>query len=144
MFIASRARSNVRELEGLLIRLVAFSALTGRAIDIEMAKETLRDLIDDRGRSVTVEAIQKVVASHYGIKVTELKSRNNSKHISFPRQVAMYVCKQLTEKSLPALGEYFGGKHHTTVIHAVRKIASMREKDREFDRVIAGFLESFG
>ncbi len=144
MFIASRARSNVRELEGSLIRLVAFSALTGRAIDIEMAKETLRDLIDDRGRSVTVEAIQKVVASHYGIKVTELKSRNNSKHISFPRQVAMYVCKQLTEKSLPALGEYFGGKHHTTVIHAVRKIASMREKDREFDRVIAGFLESFG
>ena len=143
MFIASRVRSNIRELEGSLIRLMAFSSLSGRTIDLEMARDALRDLLDDRGRSVPVEAIQKNVAAHYGIKLTELKSRNNSKHISFPRQVAMYLAKQLTDKSLPALGEYFGGKHHTTVIHAIRKIAAMREKDRDFDRLIAGFLESF-
>jgi chromosomal replication initiator protein len=142
LFIASRVRSNIRELEGSLIRLVAFAALSGRAIDLEMARETLRDLIDDRGRGVGVEAIQKAIASHYGIKLTELKSRNNSKHISFPRQVAMYICKQLTDKSLPALGDVFGGKHHTTVIHAIRKIEAMRGKDRDFDHLIAGFLES--
>jgi len=75
--------------------------------------------------------------------VTEIKSRNNSNHISFPRQVAMYVAKQLTDKSLPALGEHFGGKHHTTVIHAIRKIEAMRQRDREFDALVAGFLESF-
>jgi chromosomal replication initiator protein len=143
LFIASRVRSNIRELEGSLIRLIAFSSLSGRTIDIEMARETLKDLIDDRGRSVTVESIQRLVAAHYRIKVTELKSRNNSKHISFPRQVAMYVAKQLTDKSLPALGEHFGGKHHTTVIHAIRKIEAMRQRDREFDAVVAGFLESF-
>jgi chromosomal replication initiator protein len=143
MFIASRVRSNIRELEGSLIRLMAFSSLSGRTIDLDMARDALRDLLDDRGRSVPVEAIQKNVAAHYGIKLSELKSRNNSKHISFPRQVAMYLAKQLTDKSLPALGEYFGGKHHTTVIHAIRKIAAMREKDRDFDRLIAGFLESF-
>jgi chromosomal replication initiator protein len=143
LFIASRVRSNIRELEGSLIRLIAFSSLSGRTIDIEMARETLKDLIDDRGRSVTVESIQRLVAAHYRIKVTELKSRNNSKHISFPRQVAMYVAKQLTDKSLPALGEQFGGKHHTTVIHAIRKIDAMRQKDREFDGLVAGFLESF-
>jgi chromosomal replication initiator protein len=142
LFIASRVRSNIRELEGSLIRLVAFAALSGRPIDLDMARETLRDLIDDRGRGVGVEAIQKAVAAHYGIKLTELKSRNNSKHIAFPRQVAMYVCKQLTDKSLPALGDLFGGKHHTTVIHAIRKIEAMRAKDRDFDHLIVGFLES--
>ena len=142
LFIASRVRSNIRELEGSLIRLVAFAALSGRSIDLDMARETLKDLIDDRGRGVGVEAIQKAIAAHYGIKVTELKSRNNSKHIAFPRQVAMYVAKQLTDKSLPALGDLFGGKHHTTVIHAIRKIEGMRGKDRDFDQLIAGFLES--
>ena len=142
LFIASRVRSNIRELEGSLIRLVAFAALSGRSIDLDLARETLRDLIDDRGRGVGVEAIQKAIATHYGIKLTELKSRNNSKHISFPRQVAMYICKQLTDKSLPALGDLFGGKHHTTVIHAIRKIEAMRAKDRDFDHLIAGFLES--
>jgi chromosomal replication initiator protein len=143
MFIASRVRSNIRELEGSLIRLQAYSALHKRRIDLEMARESLKDLIDDRARVISVEAIQKSVAAHYGIKIHELKSRNNSKHISFPRQVAMYVAKQLTEKSLPALGEVFGGKHHTTVLHAIRKIEAMRQKDRDFDRLITGFLESF-
>jgi chromosomal replication initiator protein len=143
LFISSRIRSNIRELEGCLIRLIAFACLTGRKIDLEMAKETLKDLIQDRTQTVTVEAIQKYVSNYYHIRVTELKSRNNSKHISFPRQVAMYACKRLTDKSLPAIGAQFGGKHHTTVLHAVRKIEGMRERDREFDGVITSLLESF-
>jgi chromosomal replication initiator protein len=142
-FIAGRVRSNIRELEGSLIRLIAYASLTGRPIDLVMAQDTLKDLMDDRGRTVTLETIQKLVASHFHIKTIELKSRNNSKHISFPRQVAMYLCKRLTDKSLPAIGGAFGGKHHTTVIHAIRKIEAMRERDKEFARVLNGFLESF-
>ena len=83
------------------------------------------------------------MAGHFQIKTMELKSRNNSKHISFPRQVAMYLCKRLTDKSLPAIGSAFGGKHHTTVIHAVRKIEAMRERDKEFARVLSGLQGSF-
>jgi len=142
-FIAGRVRSNIRELEGSLIRLLAYASLTGRPIDLAMAQDTLKDLMDDRARTVTMEAIQKVVASHFHLKPIELKSRNNSKHISFPRQVAMYLCKRLTDKSLPAIGGAFGGKHHTTVIHAIPKIEVMRERDKEFARVLNGFLESF-
>jgi chromosomal replication initiator protein len=142
-FIAGRVRSNIRELEGSLIRLVAYASLTGRPIDLVMAQDTLKDLMDDRGRTVTMEAIQKLVAAHFHIKTIELKSRNNSKHISFPRQVAMFLCKRLTDKSLPAIGGAFGGKHHTTVLHAIRKIEAMRERDKEFARVLGGFLESF-
>jgi chromosomal replication initiator protein len=142
-FVAERVRSNIRELEGSLIRLLAYASLTGRPIDLAMAQDTLKDLMDDRARTVSIEAIQKHVANHFHIKTIELKSRNNSKHISFPRQVAMYLCKRLTEKSLPAIGGAFGGKHHTTVIHAIRKIEAMRERDKEFARTLNGFLESF-
>jgi chromosomal replication initiator protein len=142
LFISSRIRSNIRELEGSLVRLIAFASLTGRPIDLEMARDTLKDLLDDRGRSVTIEAIQRAVANYYHLKVSEIKSRNNSKHISFPRQVAMYLCKRLTDKSLPAIGAQFGGKHHTTVIHALRKIEVMGSRDKEFEKVLNGFLES--
>jgi chromosomal replication initiator protein len=143
LFIAGRIRSNIRELEGSLIRLIAYATLTGRPIDLEMAQDTLRDLIEDRGRSVGPEAIQKFVANYFNIKVSELKSRNNSKHIAFPRQVAMYLCKKLTHKSLPAIGAQFGGKHHTTVLHALRKIDALRESDKDFARLMNTFLESF-
>ena len=143
LFIAGRVRSNIRELEGSLIRLVAYASLTGRPIDLAMAQDTLKDLIEDRAHTVTLEAIQKQVAGHFHIKPMELKSRNNSKHIAFSRQVAMYLCKRLTDKSLPAIGAAFGGKHHTTVIHAIRKIEAMRERDKEFARVLAMLMESF-
>ncbi|HXH27726.1 MAG TPA: chromosomal replication initiator protein DnaA, partial [Candidatus Polarisedimenticolia bacterium] len=143
LFISSRVRSNIRELEGSLVRLIAFASLTGRPIDLEMARETLKDLIQDRGSSITVDAIQRAVASHYHIRITEIKSRNNAKHISFPRQVAMYLCKRLTDKSLPAIGAQFGGKHHTTVIHALRKVEALSGRDKEFEKVLNGFLESF-
>ena len=143
-FIAGRVRSNIRELEGSLIRVVAYASLMNRPVDLAMAEDTLKDLMDDRGRTVTPEMIQKLVAGHFRIRPMELKSRNNSKHISFPRQVAMFLCKRLTDKSLPAIGSAFGGKHHTTVIHAIRKIEAMRERDKEFARLLDGFMESFG
>ena len=141
MFVARHSRSNIRELEGALIRLTAFSSMRRRQIDLEMAQETLKDLIDDRGRSISIESIQKRVAGHYRIRIAELKSKNNSRHVVFPRQVAMFLCKQLTDKSLPAIGSHFG-KHHTTVIHAIRKIDSMREKDHDLDRVLKSLQES--
>ncbi len=143
LFISSRIRSNVRELEGSLIRLIAYASLTGRQIDLDMARDTLRDLIDDRPRTVSVEAIQRSVANHFKIKIIELKSRNNSKHISFPRQIAMYLCKRLTGKSMPVIGTQFGGKHHTTVLHALRKIEALRQHDKELGKLIDGFIESF-
>jgi chromosomal replication initiator protein len=143
LFISSRIRSNIRELEGSLIRLIAFASINSRQIDIDMARETLRDLIEDRGPGVSPEAIQKFVAGYYNIKTTDLKARNNSRHIAFPRQVAMYLCKHLTTMSLPAIGHQFGGKHHTTVLHAVRKIESMRRQDSDFEKVIDSFMESF-
>jgi chromosomal replication initiator protein len=142
-FISSKIKSNIRELEGSLVRLVAFSSLTGRRIDLEMAKETLKDLLEDKNRGVTVEAIQKLVANYFKIKPADLKSKNNSHSISFPRQVAMYLCKQLTDSSLPAIGQVFGGKHHSTVIHAIRKINARCETDKDFDRLLKSFMESF-
>jgi chromosomal replication initiator protein len=108
-----------------------------------MAKETLKDLLEDKNRGVTVEAIQKLVANYFKIKPADLKSKNNSHAISFPRQVAMYLCKQLTDSSLPAIGQIFGGKHHSTVIHAIRKINTRRETDKDFDRLLKSFMESF-
>jgi chromosomal replication initiator protein len=142
-FISSKIKSNIRELEGSLVRLTAFSSLTGRRIDLDMAKETLKDLLEDKSRSVTVDAIQKMVANYFKIKPTDLKSKNNSRAISFPRQVAMYLCKSLTDQSLAAIGQTFGGKHHSTVIHAIRKVEKRRETDKDFDRLVRSFLESF-
>ena len=91
---------------------------------------------------MTVESIQKLVANHYNLKVTELKSKNNSQQISFPRQIAMYLCKQLTECSLPEIGRRFGGKHHSTVIHSIQKIEQKRAKEKEFDRLVDSFVQS--
>ena len=109
MYIATKIKSNIRELEGSLIRLLAYASLTGRTISIELAQEVLRNVIDHDERAVTLEQIQKYVADYYQLKVTELKSRNNAKSVSMPRQVAMYLCKMLTHASLPEIGKTFGG-----------------------------------
>ena len=93
--------------------------------------------------AVTLDSIQKLVAGYFNIKVVDLKSKNNSRSVSFPRQVAMYLCKNLTEHSLPSIGQIFGGKHHSTVIHAIRKVEERRRQDKDFDRLIRSFLESF-
>jgi len=142
LFIASKCKSNIRELEGALIRVMAFASMSGREISLDAAKETLQELLEAEAPAVTVESIQKMVANHYNLKVSELKSRNNSHHISFPRQIAMYLCKLLTDASLPETGRRFGGKHHSTVIHALRKIEKMRLSDSEFDRQMETFIQA--
>jgi chromosomal replication initiator protein len=141
MFIANRIKSNIRELEGSLIRLIAYASLTGREISLDLAQEVLRNVIDD-SRAVTIESIQRFVSEYYQLKVTELKSKNNSKSVAMPRQVAMYLCKTLTTASLPEIGRSFGGKHHSTVIHSIRKVDELRRKDGVFNTLIAGFLET--
>jgi len=140
MFIAGRIKSNIRELEGSLIRLIAYASLTGRDISLDLTQEVLRDAIDLDTRAVTIESIQKYVADYYQLKVHELKARNNSKSVALPRQVAMYLCKQLTTASLPEIGRSFGGKHHSTVLHSIRKVQLLRKRE-DFDSLIAGFVE---
>lgn len=143
LFIASNSKSNIRELEGSLIRVIAYASMAGREISLELAKETLRELLTPSVPTISVESIQKLVADTYSLKVSELKSRNNSHQVSFPRQIAMYLCKQLTDASLPEIGRRFGGKHHSTVIHAIQKIEGKRQKEKEFDRVLGNLMESF-
>ncbi len=142
LFIAGRNKSNVRELEGSLIRLIAYASLTGRKIDLSLAQDVLRDTLGG-DRAVTIDTLQEFVARHYQMRVSELKSRNSSRAVALPRQVAMYLCKQLTNASLPQIGKSFGGKHHTTVIHSIRTIENRRKNDRAFNDLIAGFVDSF-
>jgi chromosomal replication initiator protein len=143
LFIASKVRTNIRELEGSLIRLIAYASLTGRDIDLPLAQEILRDLLHTEEKPITIEMIQKYVADHYSIKLTELKAKNNSKSVAVPRQIAMYLSKTLTDASLPEIGKLFGGKHHSTVIHSVRKIDQLRKRDPDFDRLINSFVQAF-
>ena len=143
LFIASKVRTNIRELEGSLIRLIAYASLTGRDIDLPLTQEILRDLIHTEDKPITIEMIQKFVADHYNVKLTELKAKNNSKAIAVPRQIAMYLTKTLTAASLPEIGKGFGGKHHSTVIHSVRKIDGLRKRDPDFDRLINSFVQAF-
>jgi chromosomal replication initiator protein len=143
LFIASKVRTNIRELEGSLIRLIAYASLTGRDIDLPLAHDTLRDLLHSEDRPVTIEMIQKFVADHYSLKISDLKAKNNSKSVAVPRQIAMYLTKTLTAASLPEIGKDFGGKHHSTVIHSVRKIDDLRKQDPEFDRLINSFVQAF-
>ena len=140
LFIADKVHSNIRELEGYLRRVVAFSSLKGEKIELDIAKESLKDLLDSTSRVITVEKIQKLVCHKYKIKLAQLKSKNNSPKFSFPRQIAMYLAKQLTDTSLPEIGKKFGGKHHTTVIHSIRKIERMREENSEFDKEINSLM----
>ncbi len=142
LFVATKIKSNIRELEGSLIRILAFASLTGRELTLDLAQETLKDILENRSQAATVDQIQRYVANYYQLKVSELKAKNNAKMISFPRQVAMYLCKTLTDASLPEIGRRFGGKHHSTVLHSIRKIDSKRKDDRDFDRLVHGFIES--
>lgn len=143
LFIAGRIKSNVRELEGALIRLLAYASLTGKDLTLALAQETLRDVLNHDERAVSIDMIQKFVADYYQMKLVELKSRNNSKSVAMPRQIAMYLCKQMTNASLPEIGRSFGGKHHSTVIHSIRKVEDMRKNDSSFNTLINTLLESF-
>ena len=143
IYIAGKIKSNIRELEGSLTRLVAYASLTNSAITLTLAQDVLKNILDHDEKAVTIEIIQKFVADYYQLKVVDLKSRNNSKSVAIPRQVAMYLCKQLTHASLPEIGRSYGGKHHSTVIHSIRKIEDMRKRDGDFNSLIHNLLESF-
>jgi chromosomal replication initiator protein len=144
LFIASNIRSNVRELEGALIRLTAYSSLTGGEINLQTAQDVLKNLIDSQVRKVTIESIQKAVCEQFGLRPAEIKAKNNSRVIVFPRQIAMYLSKHLTDASLPEIGRQFGGKHHTTVLHSVEKIEGVRKTDKDLNRVLNKLTESLG
>lgn len=130
-FVAKHLRSNVRELEGALRKILAYSRFHGRDITIELTKEALKDLLSVQNRQISVENIQKTVADFFRIKVADMYSKRRPANIARPRQIAMYLTKELTQKSLPEIGELFGGRDHTTVLHAVRKIAQDRQKNPE-------------
>lgn len=136
LFIANKVKSNIRELEGLLIRTVAYAILTKRTIDIELTKEVLKDILPKDIDNIDIDTIQKIVAEYFNIQVSDMRKKNRSKSIVFPRQIAMYLSRTLTNASLPEIGESFGGRDHTTVIHACSKIKNLRERDSNFNNQI--------
>ncbi len=133
-FIAKHIRSNVRELEGALKKVLAFSRFTGRELSLDLAKEALRDILNLNSRQVSVEGIQKTVAEYFKIKISDMHSKKRSRNVARPRQVAMALAKDLTQMSLPEIGEAFGNRDHTTVLHACRTIASLRARDTSMNR----------
>jgi chromosomal replication initiator protein len=135
-FVAKNLRSNVRELEGALRKILAFASFHGRPLSIDLAREALKDLLGASTGQVTVELIQRTVADYYKIKVADMYSKRRPNSIAMPRQVAMYLAKEMTQKSLPEIGELFGGRDHTTVLHAVRKIGQHRAKDSELNHAL--------
>ncbi|MAK75149.1 MAG: chromosomal replication initiation protein, partial [Pseudomonadales bacterium] len=130
-FIAQRIRSNVRELEGALKRVIASAHFMGRDITIELIRESLKDLLALQDKLVSIDNIQRTVAEYYKIKVADVLSKRRSRSVARPRQVAMALAKELTNHSLPEIGDAFGGRDHTTVLHATRKIAELRETDAD-------------
>jgi chromosomal replication initiator protein len=143
-FIARSIKSNVRELEGALTRLVAFASLTGAPVNLSTAQQALRNIIATQEKKVTIELIQKRVGEQFGLRDQDLKIRSNAKAIAFPRQIAMYLVKQLTSASLPEIGKQFGGKHHTTVLHSINKIENLRRNDKDLNRTISRLLDTLG
>jgi chromosomal replication initiator protein len=141
-FMAAKTKSNVRELEGTLIKLIAYSSLTGTPIHLQMAQQVLKHLVHVQDRKVTIDSIQKAVAERFQIKQSQLKEKSNTKKVVYPRQVAMYLVKELTDASLPEIGRAFGGKHHTTVIHSVNKIEQTRHIDPELNRLLHSLMDS--
>ena len=143
-FIAGKIKSNIRELEGALVRLLAYCALKGVPIGIPIAQEALKNVIDQQQRKLDIETIARAVAEHFGMRIADLKARNNSKNIVYPRQLGMFLAKQLTEASLGEIARFYGGKHHSTVIHSIRKIEQTRQADRELDRTLNRLTEQLG
>jgi chromosomal replication initiator protein len=143
-YIARAIKSNIRELEGALIRLMAYASLTGAVINLPTAQQVLKNIIETQDKKVTIEQIQKRVGEHFGLRAQDLKVRSNSKQIAFPRQVAMFLVKQLTSASLPEIGRQFGGKHHTTVLHSINKIEMLRQSDKDLNKTINRLLDAFG
>jgi chromosomal replication initiator protein len=142
LFIASNIRSNVRELEGALIRLIAYCSLTAVEVTTQTAQQVLKNFIEAQTKKITIESIQKAVAEQFGLRVNEIKAKNNSRAIVYPRQIAMYLTKHLTDASLPEIGRQFGGKHHTTVMHSIEKIEQHRQADKDLNRTLNKITET--
>jgi chromosomal replication initiator protein len=143
-YIARAIKSNVRELEGALTRLIAYASLTGSILNLVTAQQVLRNIIATQEKRITIDLIQKKVGEQFGLREADLKVRSNTKAIAFPRQIAMYLVKQLTSASLPEIGRQFGGKHHTTVLHSINKIDALRRSDKDLNRTINKLMDSFG
>ncbi len=137
LMIASKMHGgHVRELEGALTRLLAYSSLTGAEITVGMAQQVLKGTLRSQERKVNIEAIQQVVAEEFRLRLADLKARNNSRKVVYPRQVAMYLARELAGASLPEIGRAFGGKHHTTVLHSVEKIRESKKSDKDLNRLL--------
>jgi chromosomal replication initiator protein len=142
LFIATKIRSSIRDLEGALTRLLAYSSLTGTEVSLAMAQQVLKNLVDMDERRISIEHIQRVVCQEFGLSLSQLKAKNNSRAVAYPRQIAMYLAKELTTASLPQIGREFGGKHHTTVLHSIGKISNQRKSDRDLNRLINKLSDS--
>jgi chromosomal replication initiator protein len=142
LYIASGIKSNVRELEGSLIRLIAYASLTGSFISLSLAQDVLRNILHRDEQPVTIDMIQKFIANYYRLKLADLKGRNSSKAIARPRQIAMFLCRTLTDASLPQIGKRFG-RDHSTVVHSIRKVEGQCKTDREFHNLVNSFIETF-
>ena len=142
IFIATKTKSNVRELEGALTRLIAVSSITGQPISLAMAQQTLKHLNAGSERKISVESILKAVGERFSLQPAQLKMKSNTRQIAYPRQIAMYLVKELTHASLPEIGRYFGGKHHTTVLHSVQKIDELRQRDEDLNTLILAVMDS--
>jgi len=142
IWIATKTKSNVRELEGALIKLLASASVTGSPITLPMAQQALKYLIHPQERKVTIDLIQRTVAEKFSLQPAQLKQKTNAHNISFPRQIAMYITKELTSASLPEIGRAFGGKHHTTVLHSIQKVETMRQRNPDFNQLIQSIIDS--
>jgi chromosomal replication initiator protein len=142
VYIATKTKANVRELEGALVKLMAYSSVTGSPISLAMAQQVLKYLIPGQERRVTMDTVIRAVAERFDLQPNQLKLKTNAQNIAYPRQVAMYLIKELTQSSLPEIGRTFGGKHHTTVLHSVHKIEKLRQKDADLNRLIHSVIDS--
>lgn len=138
VYIADKIQSNIRELEGALVRVVAYSSLTGKEITLELASEALKDILpENKPKQISIELIQQAIAEYFNLKIDDFKAKKRTRSIAYPRQIAMYLCRELTDSSLPKIGEEFGGRDHTTVLHAHDKISNERAQDTKLDRTIS-------
>lgn len=142
IFIATKTKSNVRELEGALIKLIAYSSVTATPINLALAQQTLKYLVHNQDRKISLDSIIRLVAERYQLQPSQLKQKTNAHNIAFPRQVAMYLIKEMTRASLPEIGRAFGGKHHTTVLHSIQKIDQLRHKDPDLNKTIHSLMDS--
>ncbi len=142
VFLATRTKSNMRELEGALIKLIAYSSVTGTSINLSMAQQILKHLIHDDERRITIDAIIRAVATKHALQPAQLKQKSNRREIARPRQIAMYLAREMTQSSLPEIGRAFGGKHHTTVLHSIHRIEQLRHNDTDLNRLIHSITDS--